>query len=299
MLDVIFKGNGARAARNFAEVSLTFDNADGVLPTEHTEVVITRRLFRNGESEYLLNKEAVRLKDIRNMLLDTGLGTGAYAVMEQGRIDAVLSANPHERRRIFEEAAGISRYRARRRESENKLVRTEQNLLRLGDVIEELEKQQRSLKVQAGRARSFLEARDRLQELRALYYRHEWGVLGLHLEEREALVASCSNEERQARAALEEARAQVGVLQQKLSEARGRVDEAAESFRAVTTSAEALGERQAALKERLQESDERRQLLETRLIGLDRAVEVVVKSSRMSNVAWASVTRSWRPRSRS
>jgi len=126
MLDVIFKGNGARTARNFAEVSLHFDNASRTLPIDFSEVVVTRRLFHSGESEYLINRQPQRLKDVRNLLMDTGLGTGAYSIMEQGRIDAILSADPQDRRRIFEEAAGISRYRARRRESESKLERTDQ-----------------------------------------------------------------------------------------------------------------------------------------------------------------------------
>jgi len=174
MLDVIFKGNGARGPRNFAEVSLVFDNASNVLPVEYSEVVVSRRLFRSGESEYMINRNPVRLKDVRDLFMDTGLGTGSYSIMEQGRIDAILSADPRDRRRIFEEAAGISRYRARRRESESKLERTEANLLRLGDVVEELEKQMRSLKQQAGRARSYLESRDRLRTLKARFYVHRW-----------------------------------------------------------------------------------------------------------------------------
>lgn len=273
MADVIFKGNGARGQRNFAEVSLHFDNEDGRLPTEYAEVVITRRLFRSGESEYLINRQPVRLKDVRDLLMDTGLGTGAYSVMEQGRIDAILSANAPERRRIFEEAAGISRYRARRRESESKLERTEQNLLRLSDVVEELERRQRSLKVQAGRARSFLEARDQLRELRSSYYVHQWTSLAQTLAaqelERERLVA----DESEARRRLESARAEVSALQERHAGLRAEVDESAESFRQASGEVEALSERQAALAERLVEAAETALRLKGRIEGLGLALK--------------------------
>lgn len=273
MTDVIFKGNGARTQRNFAEVSLVFDNADGVLPTEYAEVVLSRRLFRSGESEYLLNRQAVRLKDIRDLLMDTGLGTGAYSVMEQGRIDAVLSANATERRRIFEEAAGISRFRARKRECENKLKRAEQNLLRLGDVVEELEKRERSLKVQAGRARNFLAARDRARELRSMYYAHQWQELGATLAEQDGRLGELIEAEQTARNELDQARGEVGALQERLAGLRGEVDAVAEAFRRATGEVEALSERQASIVERLNDAADRRQVLEGRGAILQRALE--------------------------
>jgi chromosome segregation protein len=273
MVDVVFKGNGARQQRNFAEVSLHFDNEDGVLTTEYTEVVITRRLFRTGESEYLINRQPVRLKDVRDLLMDTGLGTGAYSVMEQGRIDAILSANAVERRRIFEEAAGISRYRQRRRESESKLSRTEQNLLRLSDVVEELEKRQRSLKVQAGRARSFLEARDRVRFLRSRYYVHQWETLGTTLVDQQQQLEALEVAEAEARATLEAARAEVSALTERQSGVRGEVDESAESFRQASGEVEAVGERQAALRERITEAGQAAERLATRISGLSAALE--------------------------
>ncbi|GJM20832.1 MAG: chromosome partition protein Smc [Planctomycetota bacterium] len=290
MTDVIFKGNGARAARNFAEVSLVFDNEDGTLPIDYSEVVITRRLFRSGESEYLINKNSSRLKDVRDLLMDTGLGTGAYSVMEQGRIDAILSANPQERRRIFEEAAGISRYRARRREAENKLARTEQNLLRLGDVLEELEKRTRSLKVQAGRARTYLESRDRVSELRALHSAHLWEQLGTALDTQIAGLSELEGLDGAARAALDEVRAEVGVLQARLGDARTAADEAADAFRQATGEVEALSERQVNLRERLAEVAERREALVQRLSGLgvalaERRTELTNMQERLATAA--------------
>jgi chromosome segregation protein len=272
MLDVIFKGNGAKAARNFAEVSLVFDNAEGVLPVEYAEVVVTRRLFRSGESEYLINRQTVRLKDVRNLFMDTGLGTGAYSIMEQGRIDAILSADPHDRRRIFEEAAGISRYRARRRESESKLERTEANVLRLGDVIEELEKQVRSLKQQAGRARNYIEARDRLRELKSLFYVHRWEELAA----REVSIAAEGDQleagARDARTELDTRRNEVAALQEQLTNLRREVDSAADAFREVTSSMETLEGRRVSIRERQAETETRRVLLRDRIEGLGLAL---------------------------
>jgi chromosome segregation protein len=128
-----------------AQVDLQFDNADRSIPFDHPEVTVSRKLYRSGDSEYLINGTVARLKDIREMFLDTGIGVDAYSVIEQGRVDQLLQSSPVERRIIFEEAAGISRYKARKKEAERKLERTNQNLLRVADVIEELEKRLRSV----------------------------------------------------------------------------------------------------------------------------------------------------------
>ncbi len=169
MLDVIFNGSGTRKSSGMAQVDLLFDNTDRKLPCDTDEVLITRRLYRSGESEYLLNNDAVRLKDIRELFMDTGIGIGAYSIIEQGKVDLLLQANPQERRVIFEEAAGISRYKARKREAQRKLERAEQNLLRLEDIIEEVEKRLRSIKYQAGKARNFQQYDQQLREKRATY----------------------------------------------------------------------------------------------------------------------------------
>jgi len=177
MLDVIFSGSRSRKPANFCEVELTFDNASGLLPRDEREVTVARLLYRSGESEYRLNNKPCRLKDIRDLLLDTGVGVDAYSVIEQGRVDALLKANPLERREIFEEAAGISRYKVRRAEAQRRLERTQQNLLRLNDVIDELEKRLRSVKLAAGKARRFQEFDARLRELRGLYALAEYHEL--------------------------------------------------------------------------------------------------------------------------
>ena len=134
MTDVIFNGSNSRKPSAFAEAALTFDNATGLLPIESTEVRIGRRLYRSGDSEYLLNGNVVRLKDIRDMFMGTGAGTAAYSIIEQGRVDQILQANPATRRLVFEEAAGISKYKSRKIEAERKLERVAQNLLRLTEL---------------------------------------------------------------------------------------------------------------------------------------------------------------------
>ncbi len=169
MADVIFAGSESRRSLGFAEATLTFDNSRGVLPVDVPEVEISRRLYRSGESEYLLNRKPCRLRDIRELFMDTGVGVDAYSLIEQGKVDVLLQSNPQERRLIFEEAAGISRYKAKRREAERKLTRTEQNLLRLSDIVQEVQRRLRSVKVQAGRARSWKEYNARLQDLRVSY----------------------------------------------------------------------------------------------------------------------------------
>jgi len=166
MKDVIFAGTTARRPLSFAEVSLIFDNEDRSLPADHAEVAIERRLFRSGESEYRLNGMKCRLKDIRDLFTDTGIGQESYSILEQGKIDLLIQSSPVERRVIFEEAAGISRYRIRREEALRQLVRTDENLSRLNDLVGELESRIRSVRIQAGRARRYRELEAELRQLR-------------------------------------------------------------------------------------------------------------------------------------
>lgn len=166
MADVIFNGTDKRPSLGYAEVSLTIQNNKGLLPLEYTEVCITRRLYTSGESEYLINKQACRLKDIRELFLDTGFGANAYSVIEQGNVEAMLQADSRERRLLFEEAAGISKFKLRKKAALSKLEHVEQNLLRVGDIIEELQKQLRSVKLQASKARKYQEYVEQLKKLK-------------------------------------------------------------------------------------------------------------------------------------
>ncbi len=174
MTDVIFNGSSTRRPAGGAEVTLVFDNSSGMLRPQCTgenasmdTIAVTRRLFRSGQSEYLINKTPCRLRDILEMFMDTG---NAYSLIEQGRVEGFLQASQEERRAIFDEAAGISKYKARKKESLRKLERVDQNLLRVNDIFEEVQKRLRSIKYQAGKARNYQTYSQRLKELRSLYF---------------------------------------------------------------------------------------------------------------------------------
>ena len=165
MEDVIFGGTAKRKQLGFAEVSLVLDNAEHIFPMEESEVMVTRRYYRSGESEYYINRRSVRLKDVNELFMDTGLGREGYSIIGQGKIDEILSVKSADRREVFEEAAGISRFRHRKEEAERKLERTEENLVRINDKIDELELQVEPLRIQSEKARKFLILRDELRGL--------------------------------------------------------------------------------------------------------------------------------------
>ena len=163
MEDVIFGGTQKRSAVGFAEATLTLDNTDRALPYDADEVMVTRRYYRSGDGEYYINRQSARLRDIHEMFMDTGLGREGYSNIGQGRIDEILSLKSADRREIFEEAAGISKYRHRKEETERKLAHTEDNLLRIGDKVSELEMQLEPLRQQSEKAKKYLELREELQ----------------------------------------------------------------------------------------------------------------------------------------
>ena len=162
MEDIIFGGTAKRAAVGFAEATLILDNTDRALSYDNDEVMVTRRYYRSGDSEFYINKQSARLKDIHELFMDTGLGREGYSNIGQGRIDEILSLKSADRREIFEEAAGISKYRHRKEETERKLATTEDNLLRIGDKVSELELQLEPLRIQSEKAKKYLELKDQL-----------------------------------------------------------------------------------------------------------------------------------------
>jgi len=170
MEDVIFAGTQHRKPVGFAQVSLLIDNSDRTLPIDFSEVTITRRVYRSGESEYFINKTPCRLKDINELFLNTGVGKEGYSVIGQGKIDEILSTRSEDRRAIFEEAAGIMKYKVRKKEAERKLESTKQNLLRIDDIILELESQLEPLKEQAEKARNYIELSSELKEIEVALY---------------------------------------------------------------------------------------------------------------------------------
>ncbi len=172
MSDVIFNGSEHRGPHGMAEVTLTFDNGDpeiaATLPLEYreyAEIAVTRRLFRDGTSEYLINKTQVRLKDVTDLFLGTGVGTKAYSIIEQGKIGLIVSARPEDRRMLIEEAAGITKYKARKKQAELKMDQTRQNLLRVGDIVSEIQRSLASLKRQAAKAERYVSYKNELEDL--------------------------------------------------------------------------------------------------------------------------------------
>ncbi|MCA1062342.1 chromosome segregation protein SMC [Rossellomorea sp. AcN35-11] len=164
MEDVIFAGSDSRKALNIAEVTLILDNEDGALPIDYSEVSVTRRVYRSGDSEYLLNKQPCRLKDIIELFMDSGLGKEAFSIISQGKVEEILNSKPEERRTIFEEAAGVLKYKTRKKKAENKLFETQENLNRVNDILHELEGQVEPLKIQASMARDYLEKKEELEK---------------------------------------------------------------------------------------------------------------------------------------
>ena len=163
--DVIFAGTQNRKSLGFAEASIVIDNSDGKLPIEYNEVTVTRKLYRSGETGYFINKVPCRLKDILELFMDTGIGKDGYSIIGQGKIDEILSNKSEDRRHIFEEAAGIVKYRVRKVESEKKLEQTKLNLLRINDILTEIEGQIGPLKIQAEKAKRFLSLREELKNI--------------------------------------------------------------------------------------------------------------------------------------
>lgn len=181
--DIIFSGSESRKPLGMAEVTLSLDNSDGYLPLDFSEVAVTRRIYRSGETEFLLNRTPVRLKDIQDLFSDTGLGKESYSIIGQGKIDAILSLRPEERRMIFEEAAGITKYKNQKATALRKLVETENNLLRVQDILEELKNQAEPLAVQAEAARLYLQVSEELAALEINHAAQELARIRRELED--------------------------------------------------------------------------------------------------------------------
>jgi chromosome segregation protein len=197
MADVIFGGSGSRKPLGSAEVTLALSNPQGVggrLPIDTEEVQVSRRIYRSGESEYRINGKLCRLKDLRELFMDTGVATRAYSIIEQGQVDQLVSASKVDRRLVFEEAAGISKYKAHKKEALRKLEHTDQNLLRLADILEEVAKRLRSVKLQAGKARNYLEYSQRLKELQVNFSLVEYGKNKDQLDEKSSVLHRMEDE---------------------------------------------------------------------------------------------------------
>ena len=251
MEDVIFNGTEKRRRMAYCEVTLTFDNEDHSLPSDYTEVAVTRRVFRTGESEYLLNGAACRLKDVVDLFRDTGIGRDGYSIVGQGRVGEILSQKSEDRRQVFEEAAGIVKYKARKSEAEKRLDNTEQNLSRIADIISELESRLEPLRLQSEDARKYLAMREEQKGLdlnvfliRSERYQEKIAELRLTAENMRETLAQNEREQQ----ALNERRESV---QNQLSEREERAAELRESLQALIQEVEAQEGQANVLRERL------------------------------------------------
>lgn len=263
MTDVIFGGSGARKPLGAAEVTLVLSNpeAGGVrrLPLDTDTVQITRKVYRSGEGEYRINNKVCRLKDIRELFMDTGVATRAYSIIEQGQVEQVVAASTLDRRIVFEEAAGISKYKAQKKEALRRLEHAEQNLLRLADILGEVTRRLRSVKVQAGKARSFLEATQRLKELQVNYSLVEYAKNDDLLRQRRQVLEGTSETYAQLAADLSKADVTVSELGSAVLEKEHALSEVGNRLVAAQSRIDQLVQRVEFLRSRSGELAGRRQ----------------------------------------
>ena len=251
MTDVIFNGCPTRTPLGTGEVTLTLENADRRLAIDSNEVYVTRRVYRSGEGEYLINRQPCRLKDIRELLAATGMTTEAYCIIEQGKVDALLQSSPRDRRIIFEEAAGISQFKAKKAIAQRRMERVEQNLLRLSDIVDEVESRLRSIRLQAGKARRYRECTERLQQLRTEVALVDWRQLTKHIAGRQAQASELKRKIDEHTAAIERDDLESQELER-------HIEAAAQQTREIENEASATREQIAALQATLASHQARR-----------------------------------------
>ena len=257
MEDVIFAGSQSRQPLSMAEVNLKVTGLNGNSPDGTPECVVTRRLYRNGESEYLMNGRTCRLRDIHELFMDTGLGSKAYSIIEQGKIGQILSSKPADRRALIEEAAGITKYKARRRQTQLKLEAAQQNLLRVNDIVHEVEKQLESLKRQASKARRYRVMRDEMAGVERVLFGRRYLDLTEQARTLSARLAEEGERERAASIALESEEAQMEVRRNVLYEDEARAQEVRTRLADLTLAVERHQARSAFCREQMADAEAR------------------------------------------
>jgi len=314
MSDVIFSGSSSRKGVGAAEVSMVISNPNGTgarsLAIDADEVQISRKIYKSGESEYRINNNLCRLKDIRELFMDTGVGVRAYSIIEQGQVEQLLNASRTDRRVIFEEAAGISKYKAHKKEALRKLEYTEQNLLRLADILGEVGKQLRSVKLAAGKARNYLQYRERLRQLQVNYSLAEYGKhytkaagkksevgrleeefaaiaaevgrndallgeLGQRIIETESKLNRTDNSVVAVQGKIEQSLQRIEFLRSRISELRQRKGQARQRVEQLQEQEKVLGEDLAGCRAQLSESEKRVEEKRQSCEGLEKAIEQI------------------------
>jgi chromosome segregation protein len=250
MEDIIFAGSDSRKSLNVAEVTLTLDNQDAHLPIDYNEVSVTRRVYRSGESEYLLNKQQCRLKDIVDLFMDSGLGREAYSIIGQGKVEEILSSKPEERRKIFEEAAGVLKYKTRKQKAEQKLSLTEDNLLRVEDIMHELEDQVEPLEVQASIAKDYLEKKEELEQIEVALTVQEIEDLHKSWDEKSKEIELLRDQELKSSSVIQKEEAVLEQLRSKINATDESIDQLQEVLLFASEELEKLEGKKEVLKER-------------------------------------------------
>lgn len=277
MEDIIFAGSDSRKPLNFAEVTLTLENEDQFLPIDYQEVSVTRRVYRSGDSEFLINKQSCRLKDIIDLFMDSGLGREAFSIISQGRVEEILNSKAEERRTIFEEAAGVLKYKTRKKKAEGKLTETQENLNRVNDIIHELEGQVEPLKIQASIAKDYLEQKKELEkievaltvfEIEDLHQR--WEQLTHQLEQNKSTEMQLSASLHSKEAKVMEMREQIEALDESINDLQSVLLHASEEL-------EKLEGRKEVLKERKKNAKQNKEQLEKTILVLATKIEELSK----------------------
>jgi chromosome segregation protein len=262
MEDIIFAGSDSRKSLNFAEVTLTLNNEDHTLPIDYSEVSVTRRVFRSGDSEYLINRQPSRLKDIIDLFMDSGLGREAFSIISQGRVEEILNSKAEERRTIFEEAAGVLKYKTRKKKAEGKLNETQENLNRVNDILHELEGQVEPLMIQASLAKEFLEKKEELEKYEVALtvfdieeLHRKWEALSKQFEQHK-------NDEIKLSTELHKKDAHIEKIRDNLSTLDGTITELQSVLLRTTEELEKLEGRKEVLKERKKNATQNRSQLE-------------------------------------
>lgn len=277
MEDVIFSGSDSRKPLNFAEVTLTLDNQDGALPVDYNEVCVSRRIFRSGESEFFINNKACRLKDIIDLFMDSGLGREAFSIISQGKVEQILNSKPEERRTIFEEAAGVLKYKTRKKQAQGKLNDTEENLNRVSDILFELESQIEPLKIQTSMAKDYLAQKEELQQVEVAVTVHEieelheqWKKQSIELEEHKRLELEQSTSLQAKEAQFEQLRDRITALDESINDLQTVLLQTSEEL-------EKLEGRKEVLKERKKNASQNKEQLENNLEELTNKVSLLLQ----------------------
>ncbi|KAB2335383.1 chromosome segregation protein SMC [Bacillus mesophilum] len=261
MEDIIFSGSDSRRPLNFAEVSLTLENEDHFLPIEYNEVSVTRRVYRSGDSEFFINKQPCRLKDIVDLFMDSGLGKEAFSIISQGRVEEILNSKPEERRTIFEEAAGVLKYKTRKKKAEGKLFESQENLNRVNDILHELEGQVEPLKIQASIAKDYLQQKEELEQIEVALTVYEieelhekWQRLSVQLEKQQQDELQLTSAIQAKEAKIEQMRDHAAALDESVNDLQNILLHASEEL-------EKLEGRKEVLKERKKNASQNKEQL--------------------------------------